>query len=164
MRQIAVLALAAALVGTLGACSGATPTPQIVYVTPAPTPTPTPTPTPVSTPTATPMPTPAPTPTPTPVSTPTATPRPNAKPTPTPIPILDPSVVCASTTYRRCLDSFALITSMVPGELVAVCEYGGHTGDIVLISAVGQAKDECSASGTISPSRVVAVGRLPSAP
>jgi hypothetical protein len=68
MRQIAVLALAAALVGTLGACSGATPTPQIVYVTPAPTPTPTPTPTPVSTPTATPMPTPAPTPTPTPVT------------------------------------------------------------------------------------------------
>ena len=55
-----------------------------------------------------------------------------------------------------------LIISMVPGDLVAVCEYDSGTGDIVLIDRPEQAGDECSASGTIKPSRVVAIGRLPS--
>ncbi len=82
---------------------------------------------------------------------------------PASIPILDPAVVCAATTYRNCLKSFELIISMVSeGDLVAVCEYGDETGDIVLIDQIEQAADECSAGGTIKPSRVVAVGRLPS--
>jgi hypothetical protein len=82
---------------------------------------------------------------------------------PASIPILDPTVVCAATTYRNCLKSFELIISMVSeGELVAVCEYDDETGDIVLIDQIEQAAEECSAGGTINPSRVVAVGRLPS--
>lgn len=60
------------------------------------------------------------------------------------------------------MKSFQLIISMVPGDLVAVCEYDFGTGDIVLIDRPELAGDECSAGGTIKPSRVVAVGRLPS--
>lgn len=69
--------------------------------------------------------------------------------------------MCGSTTYERCETSFDLIVSMVPGELVAVCEYSGGTGDIVLLETPADADDECSASGLIVPSRVVAVGLLP---
>jgi hypothetical protein len=77
--------------------------------------------------------------------------------------VLDPASVCRTTTYEDCLDSFAQIISMVPGDLVAVCEYDSPagSGDIALIDTVGQAKDECSGGGLSSPSRVVAVGRLP---
>jgi hypothetical protein len=59
------------------------------------------------------------------------------------------------------MDSFKLAISMVPGDLVAVCDYSDRTGDIVLIDAIREAEDACSADGQISPSRVVAVGRLP---
>ena len=60
MSRIAVVVVAAALIGTLGACSGAAPTPQIVYVTLPPTASPTPSPTPI--PTSTPAPTATPVP------------------------------------------------------------------------------------------------------
>jgi hypothetical protein len=60
------LLLAAAV--ALAACGGATITPEIIYVTPAP-PSETPTPEPTATPTPTPTPEPTPTPTPTPSPT-----------------------------------------------------------------------------------------------
>ena len=41
MSQVAVIVVAAALIGSIGACSGASPTPLIVYVTPSTTPAPT---------------------------------------------------------------------------------------------------------------------------
>jgi len=41
VTRIAVVVMAAALIGTLGACSGASPTPLVVYVTPPPTASPT---------------------------------------------------------------------------------------------------------------------------
>jgi len=56
VSRIVVVVVAAALIGTLGACSGASPTPQIVYVTPPSTASPTPGPTPTPAPTATPVP------------------------------------------------------------------------------------------------------------
>lgn len=60
-----LLGLAAVLV--LAACTGATATPETIYITPAP-PSETPTPEPTPTPTPTPEPTPTPTPTPSPTS------------------------------------------------------------------------------------------------
>jgi hypothetical protein len=128
-------------------------------VTAEPTASPTSLPTPI--PTATPTPAPTAKPTPAPPPQPTAKPTAVPKPTTPPIAVLDPASVCKSTTYQNCLDSFALIISMAPGDLVAVCEYDHRTGDIVLIDAARQAKNTCSAGGAISPSRVVAVGRLP---
>jgi hypothetical protein len=55
--------------------------------------------------------------------------------------------VCGSTTYERCEASFDLIVSMVPGELVAVCEYSGGTGDIVLLETPADATTSARPAG-----------------
>jgi len=122
-----------------------------------------PTPTPTASPAPTPTPSPAPTASPTVPSAPSPTRRPTPTPLPTltPLPLLTVDSACGSTTYRRCASSFELIVSMASGELVAVCEYNGGIGDIVLIDAPDQSSDVCSASRLIKPSRVVVVGRLP---
>jgi hypothetical protein len=63
---------------------------------------------------------------------------------------------------RGCQESFNLLNDLdVSRELAAVCEYGGGTGDVVLLDRLEDAEAECSADGLIAPSRVVAAGRLP---
>jgi len=98
--RIFVAAAAAALVAIAcgshtdgGALTAERPTPQIIYITPAPAPSiaPAPMPTPLIV-YVTPPPTPMASPTPTPKPTPRPTPRPTLKPTPRPTPTPAPLV------------------------------------------------------------------------
>jgi hypothetical protein len=68
---------------------------------------------------------------------------------------------CADTTYRRCIESLISMSELVPGSLVAVCDYSDGTGDVVIIEREADAEAECSGDGLISPSRVVTVVQLP---
>jgi hypothetical protein len=68
---------------------------------------------------------------------------------------------CADTTYARCAESVTTALDVFAGSLVAVCEYGNGTGDVVLIEKRREAKATCSGDGAIAPSRVVTVIRLP---
>lgn len=68
---------------------------------------------------------------------------------------------CSKTTYAGCLQSMATAVSVFHGQLVAVCEYDNGTGDVVLLDAESDAQARCSGGGTIIPSRVVAILRLP---
>jgi hypothetical protein len=68
---------------------------------------------------------------------------------------------CLATEYTNCVDGLLEIAQTAPGSLVAICDYGNQTGDIVVIEAEGDAQAECSADGSISPSRVVGVLQLP---
>jgi hypothetical protein len=94
-------------------------------------------------------------------STPTSTTTVVTTPAPSGDSFADVAAACANTTYARCLEGIQLMIEQAPGSLVAVCEYGDATGDIVLLERREDAEAECSADGLISPSRVVAVLQLP---
>jgi hypothetical protein len=68
---------------------------------------------------------------------------------------------CLSTEYPNCVSGLLLIAQTGPGSLVAICDYGNETGDIVIIDSESEAEAECSRDGAISPVRVVGVLQLP---
>jgi hypothetical protein len=68
---------------------------------------------------------------------------------------------CLGTEYTNCVEGLLSIAQTAPGSLVAICDYGNATGDIVIIGSEAEAESKCSAAGTISPSRVVGVLQLP---
>jgi hypothetical protein len=68
---------------------------------------------------------------------------------------------CAATTYSNCLQSVAMAIPVLSGSLVAICEYGGGSGDVVPIDAEADAETSCSDGGAITPSRVVTIIRIP---
>ena len=68
---------------------------------------------------------------------------------------------CAGTTYSRCVRNIQLVMETVPGSLVAICEYGGGEGDIVLLETRGDAEGMCSGDGLTTPSRVFDTIQLP---
>jgi hypothetical protein len=47
------------------------------------------------------------------------------------------------------------------GTLLAVCDYGDDQGDVMLIDSREDADEQCSASGTITPSSVTRVVEVP---
>ena len=69
--------------------------------------------------------------------------------------------MCRASGYVGCLEGLTLIAATAPGSLIAICDYRDGTGDIVLIEDASDAESECSADGSISPSRVVGVAQLP---
>jgi hypothetical protein len=72
--------------------------------------------------------------------------------------------LCAPPAYSTCASGAALfVEAMSPGTLLAVCNYGNGTGDVVVIDSGKEADADakCSGDGLISPSQVVRVVRLP---
>jgi hypothetical protein len=69
----------------------------------------------------------------------------------------DPAGICVGA-YSGCARVLPYLSS---GDLIAVCDYGNDTGDIVSIDKKSDADAACSADGTISPSRVVRVVQVP---
>lgn len=72
--------------------------------------------------------------------------------------------ICAEPAYASCaigLDAF--LDAMDSGALLAVCDFGDGTGDVVLIESGDGADAEtaCSGDGLVSPSQVVRVMQLP---
>jgi hypothetical protein len=93
-------------------------------------------------------------------STPTVTTRPSL----TPLRGHDARLVskaCADTTYAQCAESLTNAVKAFGRALVAICEYGDGEGDVVFIENRREAETTCSGDGLITPSRVVAVIRLP---
>jgi hypothetical protein len=70
---------------------------------------------------------------------------------------------CAGAPYTYCVDGILTLLAItrLRGALVAICDYGGGVGDIVLIDSEADAEDECSGGGSISPSKASKVARLP---
>lgn len=73
----------------------------------------------------------------------------------------DAEIACAETGYSRCVESVMAAQGFGSGSLIAICDYGDRTGDVVLIDSEADAEDECSGGGAISPSRVVDVLTIP---
>jgi hypothetical protein len=72
--------------------------------------------------------------------------------------------LCAPPAYARCAAGAPLfVGAMDAGALLAVCDHGDGTGDVVWIDSGKEADAEakCSGNGLISPSKVVRVVRLP---
>jgi hypothetical protein len=70
---------------------------------------------------------------------------------------------CAGAPYTYCVDAILSLLAIgrLRGALVAICDYGGGVGDIVLIDSEADGEDECSIGGEITASKVSKVVRLP---
>jgi hypothetical protein len=68
---------------------------------------------------------------------------------------------CLATEWPNCVDDVVLAAQTVPGSLVAICDFGNQTGDVVFIDEESQAESECAAGGTGASTRVVGVLNLP---
>jgi hypothetical protein len=92
---------------------------------------------------------------------PTATPR----PTPEPARAADPATfareACAGSSYSNCEDSLTFAMEILPGTLVAICEYEDDQGDVVFLDGAAEAESRCSGDGLIVPSSVFDVLTLP---
>jgi hypothetical protein len=86
-----------------------------------------------------------------------SSPPPAASPSPSPD-LADQ--ICAGA-YSRCATSLRPLLSTLHGQLVAVCDYGNDTGDVVFIDNASEAADKCSGGGQFSPSRVVRTVAIP---
>jgi len=67
---------------------------------------------------------------------------------------------CANTAYERCEEDLLLARTFGPRALVAVCDYGDGTGEVVQIWRKRDARNACSVDGGIS-SPLAAVVRMP---
>lgn len=68
---------------------------------------------------------------------------------------------CADARFDYCVEDVLIAVAVWPQALIAVCDYSDGSGDVVLIENEVDAEDMCSGGGLISPSRVVAVRRVP---
>jgi hypothetical protein len=109
-----------------------------------------------------------PSPTATPSLTLAESPPPIAAPTRSVSPAVVASIVatvCAPPAFASCSHGLelALANEWESGDLVAVCNYGDGTGNVLWVDSGKEADAEaiCSADGLISTSNVVRVVRLP---
>ena len=65
------------------------------------------------------------------------------------------------TTHSECVEDVVLAAQTVPGSVVAICDFGNNTGDVVFIDAESEAEAKCSAGGSTGSTRVVGVLHLP---
>lgn len=68
---------------------------------------------------------------------------------------------CAGSSYTGCESGLQLAMDVVPGTLVAICEYEDDQGDVVFLDDASEAESRCSADGLNVPSRVFDVVMLP---
>ena len=67
---------------------------------------------------------------------------------------------CLSTEWADCVERLIQAAQTQPGSIVAICDYGNQTGDVLSINADDEAEAACSAKGG-SATRVVGVLHLP---
>ena len=93
----------------------------------------------------------------------------SAAPTSTAAPVGTPSAAllqlaeeaCLATEWADCVAKVVNAAQTVPGSIVAICDFGNQTGDVLVIDAESEAQAECSAKGGTATTRVVGVLTLP---
>src|SRR3954447_19570568 len=64
------------------------------------------------------------------------------------------SAACSGSAYRQCVPDLTEAFEMYRGVTVAICEYGGEDGDVVIVER-DTAADACTHHGTTSmPAKV----------
>jgi hypothetical protein len=72
-------------------------------------------------------------------------------------------VLCSGSTFTRCVEDVVLATTMDPGGLAAICEYGQGEGDVVLLDSKDEAATQCATNSDAS-SKVFKVITIPGTP
>lgn len=69
--------------------------------------------------------------------------------------------LCASTSYEGCVAGVLAAEAFGSGSVVAICDYGNGTGEVLWIEVEDDAGVRCSRGGLIAGSKVVATFRVP---